>query len=185
MECVFSDIYSRDAWSHGSGPGSTPAVTAPYRNFLEGFIQQNEIRTIVDLGCGDWQFSKLINWGDADYVGLDCVSTLIDRNNELYGRDKVRFIHRNALLEEEFPRRDLIIIKDVLQHWIDEDIHSLIPKLCSFRFVLFTNCRTDRNVELDQVGGFRPLNLALSPFFLPVANVCRWDSKDTQLLITQ
>src|SRR6478735_6812488 len=70
---VFEHIYRNDLWHGGSGPGSLPSVNRPYVRFLHGFLRANQIQTVVDLGCGDWQFSRRIDWGGARYLGLDVV----------------------------------------------------------------------------------------------------------------
>ena len=72
-----------------------------------------EISRIVDFGCGDWQSSKLIDWGGATYLGIDVVSDLIDRNEKCFTTEKVSFKNSDSLLGE---KGDLLIVKDVLQH---------------------------------------------------------------------
>ncbi|HAQ05822.1 TPA: SAM-dependent methyltransferase, partial [Candidatus Azambacteria bacterium] len=57
MQNVFTDIYTKRFWFGGSGSGSLVENTVSYRNFLETFISDNEIKTVLDFGCGDWQFS--------------------------------------------------------------------------------------------------------------------------------
>ena len=53
-------------WGGHSGAGSLPFWTIGYRAMLENFIAMNEIKSIVDLGCGDWQFSKFMNLEGSD-----------------------------------------------------------------------------------------------------------------------
>jgi len=43
-------------------------VTGPYRTSLEDFIRANGVRSVLDYGCGDWQFSRLIDWQQAFYT---------------------------------------------------------------------------------------------------------------------
>src|ERR1700680_3904056 len=89
-EQKFSSIYRNDAWSNGSGPGSTPEFTIDYRLFLEKFLESRDINTVLDIGCGDWQFSKLINWSNCDYTGFDCVHSVIDDNKNFYSGHNIR-----------------------------------------------------------------------------------------------
>jgi len=70
---VFSQIYRSNVWGRGSGVGSQPENNGEYMLFLSNFIRNNGIRTVVDFGCGDWQFSKFINWGTAAYLVLRCL----------------------------------------------------------------------------------------------------------------
>jgi hypothetical protein len=44
------------------------------------FAEASSIRSATDLGCGDWQFSYLINWSNVEYPGIDLVPEVIDNN---------------------------------------------------------------------------------------------------------
>src|SRR5689334_19166712 len=88
---AFDDIYRHDRWTHGSGPGSLPSSTIEYRAFVERFIKENDVRTVTDLGCGDWQSSRLMDWSGLHYVGFDVVDFIVERNREQFARENVRF----------------------------------------------------------------------------------------------
>src|SRR3982751_2527103 len=89
LQLKFEEIYREDHWTNGSGPGSLPKHTIEYRAFLSRFITENKIETVTDLGCGDWQSARLMDWTGIHYIGLDVVEWIIDRNNEIYGSDNV------------------------------------------------------------------------------------------------
>jgi hypothetical protein len=73
MAAAFGLIHREDRWTNGSGPGSHPDSTIEYRAFLARFMEANEVGSVTDLGCGDWQFSRYIDWSRASYTGLDVV----------------------------------------------------------------------------------------------------------------
>lgn len=164
----FDEIYSLNSWGFGSGHGSLPSVTKSYRKFIEQFIAENDIKKVVDYGCGDWQFSKLINWGEASYTGLDVVESVIEDNTKKYSTDKISF---KAIKpgQTSIPKGDLIIVKDVLQHLSEEDIRIFLDKvLPKFKYALITNCilpTSDINAAIA-TGEFRPLDLRKAPFDL-------------------
>ncbi len=166
---IFIDIYRRDTWGGGSGPGSTPENTKPYRLFLQSFIREKKISSVVDLGCGDWQFSRLIDWTGVNYLGVDFVPAVVKANQEKFGREGVRFI-QGDILAAAIPPADLLIIKDVLQHLSIKNIQEFLPKLKSFQYVLITNCVRPKEKLNSEIagGGFRPLDLGLPPFSIPV-----------------
>src|SRR5437870_4263480 len=68
VEEVFTEIYNQAIWGANeqgegySGPGSTMASTVEYRGFLQNFLKEKGIRSVVDLGCGDWEFSQNMDW---------------------------------------------------------------------------------------------------------------------------
>jgi len=65
QKSVFQDPFARhyetDAWIGGSGIGSHAVNTQGYVRFLQRFIRANGVKSVVDFGCGDWQFSRAID----------------------------------------------------------------------------------------------------------------------------
>ena len=47
-------------------------------------------------------------------------------------------MHGNAL-EMTLPSADLLILKDVMQHWLPEEILGFLPQLDRYRYALVTN----------------------------------------------
>jgi SAM-dependent methyltransferase len=163
---IFDEHYKSNLWiGGGSGSGSTPEITAEYRDFLAAFLRDYKIKSVVDLGCGDWQFSKLIDWSGIDYTGID-VSGVVLANTKKYARPGVRFMQADGS-RQELPQADLLIAKDVLQHWSNADVSKLIPKLTKFKYALITNGSHEiakiQN-ENTSTGGCRPVDLTAPPF---------------------
>jgi SAM-dependent methyltransferase len=161
---VFQKIYRENTWGYGSGHGSMPKTTASYRAYLEGFIAANGVRSVVDVGCGDWQLSRLIDWQGASYLGLDVVPELVERNQREFGRPDVRFeVSPDDL--GELPPADLLITKDVLQHVPNAKIHELVSALPRFKYALITNdiAGSEPNGDIEP-GGWRAVDLRLPPF---------------------
>jgi SAM-dependent methyltransferase len=173
MKARFEAIYENNEWGAGSGEGSLPVNNQGYIAFLEAFIKEKSVKSVVDLGCGDWQFSKNIKWGNAKYQGYDIVSSVVLKNNELYSADNITF----SLYSGDFfdlPRTDLLIAKDVLQHWSNETIFQFLPFLSRYKFALLTNCvnPTGETLNTDIIDGdFRYLDLRLPPFSLSATEV--------------
>jgi hypothetical protein len=176
---IFGDIYRNELWGRGmgSGGGSSPALTFEYRQFLKKFIIDNEVVTVFDYGCGDWQFSKLIDWTGVDYIGSDCVRSIIDTNNKEFGAPNIHFELSD---EVSVPARgaDLLIIKDVFIHWPDREIKKFLDELLEsskFKFVLITN-QVDRswNEDIDRPGQYHSVDLNKEPFSLNCKEIFRW-----------
>jgi hypothetical protein len=81
MESVFTHIYENNVWGNNnstnyngsSGSGSDIDYNRHnYIPFLKKFIIDNNIKTIIDLGCGDFRCGTLI-YDDLDilYNGYD------------------------------------------------------------------------------------------------------------------
>jgi hypothetical protein len=97
---VFSDIYANCAWgvvdefgvTNRSGQGSIKGNAIPYLEYLQDFLDSNKPKTIVDLGCGNWELMKHITIPDSSrYVGVDLVGSVIEDNKKLYEKSNVTF----------------------------------------------------------------------------------------------
>ncbi|MGE0717326.1 MAG: class I SAM-dependent methyltransferase [Alphaproteobacteria bacterium] len=168
---VFQGIYRRGAWGKGSGGGSKIELTRGYIEFLMRAMDALDVRSVVDIGCGDWQFSQFVDWGDRIYTGVDVDPELIETNTKRFGAPNIRF--RRLDVFKEAPFGDLLICKDVLQHWTIEMVLAFREILPNFRYALITNCMepaAKRNIAVD-LGRFRPLDVSAAPFNLPVVPV--------------
>lgn len=165
---TFSSWYRKGG--QGSGPGSAPGYTSRYRAFLETFIREKEIGGIVDYGCGDWQFSKLVDWGLVAYTGLEIDQDLVNRLQADYGNERRRFLCVDADNPEihEIHKYNLLITKDVMQHLTNSDILRL-ERLFSEKasHILWVNDMdkdpSKNNADILR-GDYRKLDLRLPPF---------------------
>lgn len=141
MEESFTKIYDKKIWGGGSGTGSKMSRNnQKYIEILQNILQKYEINTICDIGCGDWEFSQNINFGERKYLGIDCVSSVIQNDKDKYEKDNIHFSHQ-IIGDDYVPKGyDLIIIKDVIQHWKDEDIMKYFTQIIDEnKFVFSTN----------------------------------------------
>jgi 2-polyprenyl-3-methyl-5-hydroxy-6-metoxy-1,4-benzoquinol methylase len=128
MEDKFNNIYKKNIWGGGSGTGSKLSHDNKwYLSFIKDIIKDKEIKTILDIGCGDWEIMKNFSYDGLKYDGIDIVKSVIDAN-ESYVKPNIHFYHKN-ILNEDINNYDLIIIKDVLQHLEDNDIIKIMDKL--------------------------------------------------------
>jgi SAM-dependent methyltransferase len=169
---VFQTIYRERQWGRGSGPGSAPSNTIEYRAFVERFIEANGIKTVTDLGCGDWQFSYLIDWSRIEYLGLDVVPEVIAENSRRFSVPNIRFEEFNNI--NALSVGDLLIAKEVLQHLPTQLIIEYLSVIRQkYRFALLTNSTEPKALANRDIaiGGFRPLRLQDVPFNVPGAVV--------------
>lgn len=177
MAPAFTRAYATGQWHHGSGSGSSPANTARYRRFLAAYLTARQVKSVLDIGCGDWQSTRLINWAGITYTGIDLVPEIILRNHFRYGwRRNLTFTCADALGAGRLPAADLIIVKDLLQHWPDTAIGQLEEQLAGRRALLTYDLRRDRAHADTEPGGYRPLDLTRHPFRWPVTERLRYTS---------
>jgi SAM-dependent methyltransferase len=184
MREQFEHIYAINLWG-GSGEGSRPRHTHGYARFLARFLRENQVRSVLDLGCGDWQFSRYINWSGIRYYGYDVVRSVVERNQALFAASNISFHAYEGDLDQ-LPAADLLIAKDVLQHWSNQSVFNFLPRLKNYPLALLTNCvRPDgqptENID-DMDGGSRPLDLRRPPFNLEAELVYEF-TNDRPLLL--
>lgn len=192
---IFDDIYRQELWGQGegSGGGSSKEITAKYRDFLTKFLKEKKIKTVADFGCGDWQFSKYVDWSGVKYDGFDCVPHIVDKDNREFGTDKIKF-HLSDKVDQITGQYDLLIVKDVLIHWTNAEIKAFFAHLKGrkqFKYILITvnddgNGQYAHKINQDiNTGEFHHLDLTKPPFNVKEAiSYFNWDNdpKTTYLL---
>ena len=184
MKNEFTNIYEKELWGRGkgSGAGSRPKFNAPYIAFLENFLRDNNIKSVIDFGCGDWQFSQYIDWGNVNYLGLDVVDSVIENNKKQF--PEYSFISDTTV----FPYlegRELILIKDVIMHWPNKEIVSFLDKLITYniKILLVNESGQATNRRLKKVGGFS--NIDYDKFPLNKYNselIFTWNNRQSVLI---
>jgi SAM-dependent methyltransferase len=176
MTTKFNEIYANNEWGYGSGVGSLPLNNIDYIKFLKTFIERNNVKSVVDFGCGDWQFSRFVGWDAVQYTGFDIVETVIARNKAAFGRPSISFCVYTSI--EELPKADLFVCKDVFQHLPNQLIKELLRAFKErARFLLITNddWPSEHLTNTDiQEGGWRPVRLDREPFSEIAPVVLSW-----------
>jgi len=154
MEEAFTRVYETSEWGNNnnkeyngsSGSGSTIDFNrSTYIPFIKKFIHDHDIKSVVDLGCGDFQCGKLI-YDDlyVQYNGYDVYKKVIEYNSKIHPRPKYSFTHLDFCNNvESIVNAELCIIKDVLQHWSLDNIYKFLDYLVTskkFKYILITNC---------------------------------------------
>ena len=167
MEDIFTNIYKNKTWgnnhndeySGSSGSGSSLEYNKDsYVPLLKYFIRTNNIKTIVDLGCGDFICGKKI-YDDLDivYTGYDVYKKLIDYNSKIHLLPKYSFIHLDFCNDKEnIMNGDLCILKDVLQHWSLSNIYTFLDYVIDnkkFKYILICNCCDQTQDDTDIADG--------------------------------
>lgn len=137
---VFTKIYTNNEWggevgTFCSGSGSQTVVAQKYCEMVKEFVNQHEVKTILDLGCGDFNVGKNCQIQGVKYIGIDIVHLLIDRNINEFGSNNIEFRCLN-IIEDELPEADLVLVRQVLQHLSNDQILKILKKLKMYPFVL-------------------------------------------------
>ncbi len=199
---VFSHIYETGEWANDnnwvksatyeftSGSGSSPENARAYIEYLKDFLKKKNIKSVVDLGCGDWQISRVISWEGIQYTGIDVVDSVIEQNKKKYTTKNISFVRADGI-EYSLPQADLLICKEVFQHLPIKDILAILPQLKKFKYCLILNdvdpkTLTTVNTDIPR-GHHRLLDLTQSPFSLQGRKVLTYASglETKQLLLVE
>lgn len=168
---VFSHIYKTKHWWDGqsySGPGSSLRSTSTLRELLPSILKALNVKTLLDAGCGDFNWMKELELPVDYYVGVDIVSDLIQKNRELFSSERYLFFCVD-IVRDLLPQVDVILCRDCLAHLSYEDITKTIQnfKKTGSRYLLATDySRTKENVDI-RTGSFYAINLRIAPYNFP------------------
>ncbi|MFC5282328.1 methyltransferase domain-containing protein [Pedobacter alpinus] len=144
-ETIFTEIYKKQYWGKNeadpyfSGTGTHDDNTTKYISALKHFINENNIKSVFEIGCGDFSIMQqvLIN-ADINYTGADIVTELVQHLLQNFGNLKTNFIHFDAVSSEIYPDADLCVIRQVLQHLSNTDIQQILEKTKKYKYVIIT-----------------------------------------------
>jgi len=168
---IFQSVYDKNRW-HGadsrSGTGSDLPQTAALRRLLPGLIAELDIRTFLDIPCGDFYWMSRTDLKVDTYIGADIVRSLIESNERKYGQDGMTFVTLD-LISDPLPTVDLVFCRDGLVHLSEGDARAAIGNIASSKSTyLLTTTFTGRVDNYDiPTGSWRPVNFERPPFNFP------------------
>ena len=179
---VFAQVYKKMKKLDVVSLSSSAAInTKEYRKLLQTIFDDDRYQSFVEFGCGgDFEIMKLMRVPQhKSYTGIDLVVDVVKENKRLYGNKhhaNYLFYHVNDIEELDHNngllRGHMLIVKDVLIHFSNKNIHYFIDNILSnFKYALITNDYSDKDEavknNIDIVDGqSRPVDLAAPPFNL-------------------
>ena len=175
---IFSKIYEDGSWdkkalNFNSGPGShNEKLVLPYVKFINSFLIDKKLKSIIDLGCGDFNVGKNIYKHVHKYYAFDIVPELIKTNKKKFNDKKIVFECKN-FIDDTLPKADGVIIRQVLQHLDNKSITKILNKIKSYKYAIITehipkNIFTpniDKNIGLTTRLEFNSgINVEIEPF---------------------
>lgn len=168
---IFVQIHDQNAWQGDaslSGQGSDLTQTAELRAALPGIFSQLEIKSFLDIPCGDHFWMNLVPMDDLRYTGGDLVEGLIHFCEENYAAENKHF-QKMDLVKVPLGQHDMIFVRDCLVHLSFAHIHEAIQNIkASGSAYLMATTFPEKKKNFDvHDGGWRYLNLQLPPFNFP------------------
>jgi len=202
-ETNFSRIYAGEEWGAEarSGLGSREDTTREFRSFLEGFLQEHDIRSVVDAGCGHWPtgYQRFMNWHGVHYMGVDVVPYVVEENMALFQDPDV--LARYGLASAEciagsvsnpLPSADLLMVKDVLMHLPNAAVESFLRSSVTgaapkYRMILLVQNDVPpvpvRQMVDIEPGQLLPFDITAPPFSATgFRTIFRWKSDEMKVV---
>ncbi|OAB80175.1 class I SAM-dependent methyltransferase [Cochleicola gelatinilyticus] len=176
---AMKQIYEKKLWGGStpdfySGIGSHhPDIVQPYTRVLTKFLTsfKNPL-TVCDLGCGDFNVGKELVKHTKQFIAVDIVPELIERNRSTYSNKNLEF-HCLNISTNELPAADCALLRQVLQHLSNAEVQEIVNKLPNYKYVILTehlpvedfkpnkDIISGQGIRLKKQSG---LNLLLPPF---------------------
>ncbi|MCW5963413.1 MAG: class I SAM-dependent methyltransferase [Bryobacterales bacterium] len=174
----FTRIYETNLWGSEvsrSGTGSADDQTARIRHLLPDFVRELDVKSILDVPCGDFAWMQHVDLGDVAYTGADIVPHLVARNQDRFGAQgnhiaagSRRFLVLD-LTADALPAVDLVFCRDCLVHLSFPNIWKVIANLqrSGSTWLLTTTFPAHPENEDIEDGDWRLLNFECAPFHFP------------------
>jgi hypothetical protein len=170
-EEIFRRIHDQNLWGDResvSGGGSGTRATETIRRELPILFMRYGIRTLLDAPCGDFHWMQHAVDTLDRYVGVDIVPSLIERNAQRYGSDRIAFACAD-ITADPLPEADAVLCRDCFIHLPTRQIRRALAnfRASGIRYLLLTN---DSDVEAYHdipAGSFRRVNFLRPPFSFP------------------
>ncbi|WP_299800589.1 class I SAM-dependent methyltransferase [uncultured Maribacter sp.] len=180
---AMQQVYEKNLWGSGtsdfySGEGShKPEIVTPYVKTLIAFLTafENPI-SVCDLGCGDFNVGKELVRYIKNYIAVDIVPELMERNREKFIATNLEFQCLD-IAKDALPNADCAIVRQVLQHISNDEVKQVAAKLVNYKYVIVTEHLPDKDFtsNLDIISGQGTrlkkqsgINLLMAPFNMKV-----------------
>lgn len=168
-EKIFTDIYNLNGWGDIesiSGPGSRIENTVNLRKELIYLVNKLNIKSILDVPCGDMNWMSKVDLKNIRYYGFDIVKELIEQNKEKFKNKNYNFECKDAI-SDKLPQVDLILCRDLIIHFPIKEIWNLLNNFIksNSKYLLITRDQSLDTYNKDiPFGSWSPRNLEKPPF---------------------
>jgi SAM-dependent methyltransferase len=178
LTTIFTRIYKTRRWAKKaetpvSGTGSSLSETENLRDMLPSLFGALTINSVLDIPCGDFTWMQTVEMHGMQYIGADIVPELVAINVERHSDDNHSFYVMDVL-SDDLPKVDLIICRDCLVHFCEEDIKTALKniKRSGSKYLATTIYTEKEKNNTIRTGQWRSLNLLIEPFLFPEPITC-------------
>jgi predicted O-methyltransferase YrrM len=104
-----------------SGAGSYNRLAEFKAKFLNGFVSEKQIRSVVEFGSGDGAQLALSNY--PSYAGIDVSHTVLRLARERFSADPTKKFHHSSEVPDDC-RAELALSLDVIYHLVEDEVYE-------------------------------------------------------------
>lgn len=158
---AFRRIYVGRAWGadeegpFNSGSGSRGLIADEYCAWVGSFIREQGVRTVADLGCGDFYVgSKIVQQTGVHYIGVDIVPELIEHQRATFACPGVAF-ECSDITGDPLPAAQVCLIRQVFQHLSNSQIMAALDNIRHYPCALISEhvLRAPRSFNSNKTHG--------------------------------
>ena len=115
----WNELYAR---GKDSGPGSKGRLAEFKAEVINRIMDDEDVHTILDFGCGDGMMTELYNIDDRKYIGIDISTEAIKKCLSVEHGDDVFMTYDEWIYVSPPGLFDCVLSVDVLFHIIEDDL---------------------------------------------------------------
>lgn len=172
----------RYALSGNSGAGSYGRLANFKASILNEFIEKNNIKSVIEFGCGDGNQLSLAKY--PKYIGVDIASTSIQLCKDKFSQDSSKKFYSLDEYDNNY-QAELTLSLDVIYHLIEEDVYINYMNLLfnsSSKFVIIyssnTNVNNSNNLHVKHRVFLESINLSIWKLKETICNIYPYNLKD-------
>jgi cyclopropane fatty-acyl-phospholipid synthase-like methyltransferase len=120
--------YWEDLYASGgnSGSGSYRRAARFKAGVLNTFMQDQNVQTVLEWGCGDGSQLRLATY--RSYVGVDVSNTAVNMCRQIYKSDHTKEFFLIDEIPEQFQSAECAISLDVVYHLVEDNVYFAYMK---------------------------------------------------------
>jgi len=71
--------------------------------FLRAFIEDHQVRVVLDVPCGDWRTVPQLDWNEVQYIGLDDDPATVEGNRRRRDKPANCFFYHADISTSQLP----------------------------------------------------------------------------------